>query len=142
MIENKLNMSNNNDVTTIGKTYLAESGFLYKVGLRNFGNLKILEEVALGTAVSFLCGIKVFDQEGVLLVDKKMNNRFYYEREKVRKIVLNELVDMLIEANKEDIQFNLTEVKMKISTHLKQAYYKSSYTALNNWAIELGILEN
>ena len=76
MIENKLDILNNNEVATIGKTYLADSGFLYKVGVRNFGSLKILEEVALGTGVSFLCGIKVFDQEGTLLIDKKMKNHF------------------------------------------------------------------
>ena len=40
MIENKLDILNNNEVATIGKTYLADSGFLYKVGVRNFGSLK------------------------------------------------------------------------------------------------------
>ena len=135
-------MSNNNDLTTIGKTYLADSGFQYKVGLRNFGSLKILEKVAFGTAVSFLCGIKIFDQKGVLLVDKKMNNHFYYEREKVRKVVLKELLDMLIEANKQNINFDLDEVKLKISKHLSHTYFKSSYEAINNWAIELGIFKN
>ena len=93
MTENKLEISNKNGLATIGENYIANSGFLYNVGVRNFGSLKIIEEVAFGTAVSFLCGIKVFDKDGVLLVDKKMNNGFYYEREKVRKIVLAELLN-------------------------------------------------
>ena len=141
MIENKLDILNNNEVATIGKTYLADSGFLYKVGVRNFGSLKILEEVALGTGVSFLCGIKVFDQEGTLLIDKKMKNHYYYEREEVRKVVLNELLHMLIEANKQNINFDLNEAKMKISAHLKHAYFNISYEAINKWAIELGIFK-
>ena len=69
-----------------------------------------------------------------------MNNGFYYEREKVRKIVLAELLDMLLEANKENINFDLDEARMKISVHLKQAYYESSYNSINNWAAELGII--
>lgn len=140
MTENKLEISNKNGLATIGENYIANSGFLYNVGVRNFGSLKIIEEVAFGTAVSFLCGIKVFNQDGVLLVDKKMNNGIYYEREKVRKIVLAQLLDMLIEANKENINFDLDEVRMKISVHLKQAYYESSYNSINNWAAELGII--
>lgn len=140
MTENKLEISNKNGLATMGENYIANSGFLYNVGVRNFGSLKIIEEVAFGTAVSFLCGIKVFDQDGVLLVDKKMNNGFYYEREKVRKIVLAQLLDMLIEANKENINFDLDEVRMKISVRLKQAYYESSYNSINNWAAELGII--
>ena len=140
MTENKLEISNKNGLATIGENYTANSGFLYNVDVRNFGSLKIIEEVAFGTAVSFLCGIKVFDQDGVLLVDKKMNNGFYYEREKVRKIVLAQLLDMLLEANKENINFDLDEARMKISVHLKQAYYESSYNSINNWAAELGII--
>ena len=87
MTENKLEISNKNGLATIGENYTANSGFLYNVGVRNFGSLKIIEEVAFGTAVSFLCGIKVFDQDGVLLVDKKMNNGFYYEKSIVVSIL-------------------------------------------------------
>jgi len=107
MKENKLSMVNNSGVLQIGEIYKAESGFKYNSGLRNFGSLKIVEDVARGTAVTFLCGIKVFDQEGTLIIDKKMNQRFHFEREQVRKIVLQELLGMLIEANKENINFDL-----------------------------------
>ena len=142
MKENKLSIINNNGVSQIGESYLAESGFRYTSGLRNFGSLKIVEDVAGGTAVTFLCGVKVFDEDGTLIIDKKMSNGVHFERERVRKIVLNELLDMLIEANKENINFDLNDAKMKINAHLKQAYFESSYKAINNWAVELGIFKN
>ena len=70
-----------------------------------------------------------------------MKNHYYYEREEVRKVVLNELLHMLIEANKQNINFDLNEAKMKISAHLKHAYFNISYKAINKWAIELGIFK-
>jgi hypothetical protein len=142
MKENKLILLNNNGVVQIGESYKADSGFKYNSGFRNFGSLKIVEDVAQGTAVTFLCGVKVFDKDGVLIIDKRMNQKFHFERELVRRIVLQELLNMLIEANKGNDNFNLMEAKMKISTHLKQAYFESSYKAINNWALEIGLYDN
>jgi hypothetical protein len=142
MKENKLILLNNNGVVQIGESYKAESGFKYNSGFRNFGSLKIVEDVAQGTAVTFLCGFRVFDKDGLLIIDKRMHQKFHFERELVRRIVLQELLKMLIEANKGNDDFNLIEARIKISEHLKQAYFQSSYKAINNWALEIGLYDN
>lgn len=142
MKENKLSILNNNGIIQIGKSYLAESGFKYNSGFRDFGSLKIVEDVASGTAVTYLCGIKVFDKNGTLVIDKKMSKQFHYEREQVRQVVLKELLTLLSIANKNNPDFNQDEARNKISEHLKLAYFKSSYKAINHWASELGIFDH
>jgi hypothetical protein len=131
---------NENGLTVIGEAFKAESGFNYASGFRDFGNLKIVEDVAGGTAVTFLCGIKVFDDKGTLIIDRKVAKGFHFEREAVRKIVLNELLKMLLEVHKDDKNFNKDEAKYKIDHYLKHAYYESSYIAISKWAKDLGIL--
>ena len=141
MSENKLSLLDNNGITVAGESHLAKSGFRYGSGVRDFGSLKIVEEFAQGTGVTFLCGIKVFDKEGTLIADKKMDRSFYYEREKVKKVVLHEILNTLIDANKENINFELDAARMKINALLNKAYFETSYNAINNWALELGIIE-
>ena len=137
-----LKINSENGLTIIGESFLAESGFKYASGFRNFGNLKIVEEVAGGNAVAFLCGVKVFDKEGTLIIDKKIKKGFHFEREAVRKIVLNELLSMLIDVNEQDENFDIENARHTIDHHLKQAYFESSYNAINAWALELGIINN
>jgi hypothetical protein len=141
MKENKLSLLNNNGVVQIGESYIAESGFRYNTGYRQFGSLKIVEEVARGNAITFLRGVKVFDKDGTLIIDKVMGEKFHFERELVRRLVLKELLNMLVEANKENNNFDVVEAKTKISKELKQAYFESSYRAINNWALELGLFD-
>jgi hypothetical protein len=142
MKNNILKIDGENGLTIIGDSFLAESGFKYASGFRNFGNLRIVEEVAGGTAVAFLCGIKVFDKEGTLIIDKRIEKGFHFEREAVRKIVLNELLSMLIDVNEQDENFDIENARRTIDYRLKQAYFESSYNAINTWALELGIISN
>lgn len=129
-------------LTIIGKPFIADSGFKYATGFRNFGSLRIVEEVAGGTAVAFLCGVKVYDKEGTLIIDKNIKNGFHFEREAVRKIVLNELLNMLIEVNQNNENFDIEQARTTIDLRLKQAYFESSYKAVNSWALEIGIIKN
>ena len=131
-----------NGLTVIGETFHAKSGFTYAAGFRNFGSLKIVEDIAAGTAVAYLCGIKVFDENGTLIIDRKMTNGFHFEREAVRRIVLNELLEMLSEVHDDNQKFDREEAKDKIDKHLKLAYYESSYSAISSWAKDLGIFKN
>ncbi|WP_027137216.1 hypothetical protein [Gaetbulibacter saemankumensis] len=129
-------------LTLIGDVFKAENGFNYASGFRNFGNLKIVEDIAAGTAVAYLSGIKVFDEKGTLIIDCKMAKGFHFEREAVRKVVLNELLKMLLEVHRDDKNFNKEAARVKIDHHLKQAYYESSYMAISSWAKDLGIFNN
>ena len=131
----KVNMENG--LSLIGDSYKAASGFEYASGYREFGNLSIIEEVGTGTAVTLLLGIKVLDKEGTLIIDKKLSGNNYYERELARKIVRDELVKMLSEANGNS--FDMVSAKKKIDELLKDAYYNTSYKAIIDWAFEIGI---
>lgn len=126
-------------LTFIGDRYKAQSGFLYASGYREFGNLNIVEDIALGTATTFLTAIRVYDKENVLIIDKRMEKRCYYERELARRIVVEELLKMLQEQNV--IDFDYDNAKKIINKQLNKAYYKRSYRSINTWAIELGILK-
>jgi len=126
-----------NGLTVVGDHYKAESGFSYASGYRQFGDLNIIEDIATGTAVSFLIGIKVFDKEGNLIIDKRMKKGCYYEREVARKTVHAELLNML--KNHKEGSLDYVNASSIIDQHLKQAYYSKSYAAINSWAIELGI---
>ncbi len=140
MKSTKLQISNikmENGLSLIGESYKAASGFVYASGHREFGNLSIIEEVGSGTAVTLLLEIKVFDKEGALIIDKKLNKNNYCERELTRKIVRLELVKMLSEANGNS--FDLVSAKKKIDELLHEAYYKTSYKAILKWASEIGI---
>jgi len=134
-ISKKPNMENG--LALIGDSYQAGSGFVYATGYREFGDLTIIEEVGTGTAVSLLLGVKVLDKEGVLIIDKKLDKNNYYERELARKIVRDELVKMLSEANENS--FDIVSAKKKIDELLNEAYYKTSYKAILKWASEIGI---
>lgn len=144
MENNLVTMSNNNKnlntgLTIIGDQYKAQSGFLYASGYRDFGDLKIIEDVASGTAVSLLIGIKVFDKEGILIIDKRMEKGCYYEREIARNIVLEELLKMLESQN--NTGFKYKKAKKVINKHLEQAYYNTSYKAITSWGEKLGIIK-
>jgi len=140
MEEGLAKKNNENGLTIIGNSFLAESGFKYASGYREFGSLKIVEDVAGGVAVAFLCGIKVYDKEGALIIDKNIEKGVHFEREVARRIVLNELLNMLIEVNQNNKNFDPENARTTIDFHLKQAYFESSYKAISNWALELGII--
>ena len=126
-----------NGLTVVGDTYKAPSGFVYASGFREFGSLTIVEDVATGTAVSYLTAVKVFDKDGNLIIDKRLKKSNFYERELARKIVMTELLNMLSSQNNSD--FDIKSTKAKINNLLIDAYYKTSYEAINRWAHEIGI---
>ncbi len=140
MESNLVKVNGENGLTILGDSYLAASGFKYASGYRNFGSLRIVEEVAGGKAIAFLCGLKVFDKDGTLIIDKKIEKGFHFEREAVRQIVLNELLKMLAGVNDHDENFEIESARRTIDHHLKQAYFESSYKAITTWAEELGII--
>ena len=137
-----VSIDNEKGLTIIGDTFTANSGFKYASGYRDFGSLKIVEDVAGGTGVAFLCGIKVYDKEGELIIDKNIEKGVHFEREVVRRIVLKELLNMLIDVNKNNEKFDIENARTVIDARLKEAYFESSYRAINIWALQLGIIKS
>ncbi len=113
--------------------FLAKSGFKYISGVRSFGDLNIVEEVASGTAVNYLCAVRVYDKAGVLLIDRKVEKGTYYEREKARNIAKEALLKILEDANANNPDFDLLKAHDAVDQHLKSGYYSQSYAAVNEW---------
>ena len=128
----------------IHDTFLSRnSGYNYLIGSRDFGKLKIIEELATGTAVKYLCGVKVFNENGELIIDKVAPKNTHYSREVVKKIVLKEMCKTLKKAlEKQDnvVAIDEKEMKEKIDDLLDSASYDESYKAVLNWASDIGII--
>lgn len=123
-----------------GESYLSASGFEYFGGERDFEGLKIVELICRGVGVEFLTRIRVFDQDGVLVVDIPVDNYVNYSRDVARQLVLDSLVDML---EKAALVLGKLFLKMivynQLDAKLKTAYYKESYNAILRWAASLDI---
>lgn len=134
------NVPDNETGLIIKDSLIANSGFNYQTGVRQFGDLKIVEGVSKGTASIFLTSVLVFDQDGSLIFDGEIRKLTNYSRETVRRLVLNGLMVMLRDAaekgNKCFDELNAYEV---IDQKLKSAYYEQSYKAVIRWAQEIGI---
>ena len=125
---------------TVIDSYEAASGFNYSIGVREFGDLIIVEEVGQGTAVSYLNGIRVFNKQKELVIDVKVKDNTHYSRETVRRLVRDELIKMLSKAAlKEGKSFDKTKAFETINSKLNDAYYEQSYQAVIEWAKEIGI---
>jgi hypothetical protein len=120
--------------------FTSSGGFNYLIGIRQFGDLTIVEDVAQGTAVTYLNGIRVFDGEKQLIIDIPVENNTHYSREAVRQLVMRELLDMLEKATKkEGKNYDRTGAQRIIDEKLEEAYYKQSYALILEWAQNIGI---
>lgn len=124
----------------VKNTYLAQSGFNYLTGVREFGTLKIVEGVSKGTASMLVNSVMVFDENNVLIFDADIKRMTSYSREKVRQIILDGMINMIregCEAN--DKYFDELEAYEMLDKKLKLVYFRESYEAALNWASEIGI---
>lgn len=126
---------------TIKDSFLAKSGFRHDVGVRQFGDLKIIEGVSKGTASIFLNSIIVLDQNGNLIFDAEVERYTNYSREKVRRYVLEGLITMLREATEAEGEFfDELDARERLEDKLKAAFYEQSYKAVIKWAKRIGIM--
>jgi len=108
--------------------------------VRPLGDLIIVEQVAHGTAVSYLNGILVLDKDENLIIDLKAPQNTHYSREIARKMVLEGLLEMLEEAAKQHGRtYNKEEALKKINKKLSDAYYKQSHISILDWAETIGV---
>lgn len=141
-MENKLSIFNKETSITNHSTglsvnpndsFLAKSGFRYISGVRQIGDLNVIENVANGTAVTFLNGVQIYNKEGVLIAEKKAPMGTHYEREVARQLAKEKLLEILQDANKNNPEFDIIKAEEVINEHLKDGYYSQSYQAANDW---------
>jgi hypothetical protein len=136
---NGQNMKKDNDtgLTLFGAQIISRSGFEISNGFRLFENLVIVESKAKGVGVEFLSGVKIFDKDGKLIIDKSLEKGTRYERSKVVEVVKSSLLRMLSEASVNNPNFDICQAESIINEKLKTAYYKESYDAINSWYNDL-----
>lgn len=136
----KRNSSDTETGLTVKNKYLAKSGFNYMTGIREFGNLKIVEGVSKGTASILVNSVMVFDQNNVLIFDADIPRYTSYSREKVRQMVMEGMINMLREScDANDKYFDELQAYQLLDQKLKLVYFRESYEAALNWANEIGI---
>jgi hypothetical protein len=124
----------------VKNNYLAQSGFNYLTGVREFGKLRIVEGVSKGTASMLLISVMVFDQHNVLIYDAEIPRMTSYSREKVRQLVLEGMISMLRESCEVNGKcFDELQAYEMLDKKLKLVYFRESYEAAINWADEIGI---
>jgi len=132
-----LKKDNETGLTIFGNQIVSRSGFEISNGFRMFENLVIVESKAKGVGVEFLSGIKIFDKNGKLIIDKSVEKGTRYDRGKVLEIVKSSLLRMLSEASASNPNFDICQAEGIINEKLKSAYFKESYEAITNWYNEL-----
>ena len=124
----------------VKNNYLAQSGFNYLTGAREFGKLRIVEGVSKGTASMLLISVMVFDQNNVLIYDAEIPRMTSYSRERVRQMVLEGMINMLRESCEVNGKcFDELQAYEMLDKKLKLVYFSESYEAAINWADDLGI---
>lgn len=128
---------NGSDIETglgIEGTFKSDTGLEFLAGVREFENLRIVEGVYKGTGNITLTSLMVFDLDGTLIYDAKIERQTSYSRELARRIVLKGLIAMLSEAAKRaNSPFNSTKTQELLDEKLKLAYFERSYDAVLKW---------
>jgi len=140
IIEHKEIKSDTTTGLSIIGTHTGVTGFKHNLGLRQFGDLTIAESIAQGVGVTYLSGVQVYDKNSQLIIDVPVANGVKYSREVVRKLVLKALFRMLKDAAADGGKsFDERATRELIDTKLRHAYYEQSYSAVMEWAKEIGV---
>lgn len=126
----------------IYESYTALSGFKYMVGIREMGDLLILEQIAEGTACTFLCGVLIYQNETKKLIKEiEVEKNIRYTRAKALEIVREALLDILLESVfSEGLEMNTESANRQISEMLDHCYFDQSRMTILNWARSIGII--
>lgn len=127
----------------IYQSYTANSGLSYMVGVREMSDLLIVEQIAEGTACTFLCGINIYHKQNKELIKEiTVERNTYYSREFVIGLVHRALLSMLVDVNtKEDTQIDIVCANEFIMDALDKCYFEKSRNAIINWAKVIGIIK-
>jgi hypothetical protein len=119
---------------------ITKSGFVSRQGIRQYGELQIIEGVASANGTIFLNSIIVKDKNGKLLFDADVKRSTFYTREKTRELVLHGLIGILRDgAEANGYSFDEIDAYNKLDKNLKATYFTESYDAMINVARNIGI---
>lgn len=124
----------------VRNSFVSATGFTALEGIRNFGTVIIREGVLKGVGVIYLTGVRVFNAQDVLLLDITFDRFTPYSRERVRSVVLSELVQLLSDsAQQQGYSLDVTQAWEKLNRELNLVFYADSYRAILTLAAEWGV---
>jgi len=145
IIENNSKPIGKSDTTglNIYNSFKASSGFNYMVGMREINDLLIIEQVAEGTAITYLSGILLYHKPNKQLIKEiKVKKGVRYSRQVVVNLVSKSLLEFLIHASKvEKANLNVKVAKQFINESLDCCYFELSRKTVLEWAKSVGILK-
>lgn len=126
------------------QSYTANSGLNYIVGMREMQDLLIVEQIAEGTACTFLCGILIYHKgTKTLLKEIEIDRNIHYSREKVMVIVQKALIQVLGNAcGNDNTKIDLQSANEFLSEALEKCYFENSRKTIIDWAKSVGIIKN
>ena len=126
------------------QSFTATSGFNYFVGARNLNGLMIVEQIAEGTACTYLCGISIRNQADSTLLSEIQIPRFTrYTRDKVVKYVRKSVLDLLVSSvEKTGNKIDLKAATKMVDDMLDTCYFERSRASIIDWARTHGIIKN
>lgn len=129
---------------SVYKSFTANSGFNYMVGVREVQDLLIVEQIAEGTGCTYLCGILIYHKDNrELLKEITVPRNVHYTRIKVMEMVQNSIIELLEETcKKSSIDFDKERAYHFVNTVLDNCYFEDSRKTILAWARSLGILKN
>lgn len=121
---------------SVYQSYTANSGLNYIVGMREMQDLLIVEQIAEGTACTFLCGILIYHKETkTLLKEIEIDRNVNYSREKVVTLVHKALLQVLSNASgKEYTSIDMQSANEFLSEALDKCYFENSRKTIIDWA--------
>jgi hypothetical protein len=129
---------------TVYKSFTANSGFNYMVGVREVQDLLIVEQIAEGTGCTYLCGIIIYHKENrELLKEITLPNGVHYTRTKVVGMVQKSIIELLEETCKKDkIDFDREHAQRFVNEIIDNCYFEASRKSILSWARTAGIIKN
>lgn len=127
---------------SVYESYIAGSGFNYMVGIREMRDLLIVEQIAEGTACTFLCGIRIYHKRTMAIIDEiEVERNTHYSREKVMKLVQNSLIQLLRSACiKANTELDMDSANEFLNEALDKCYFENSRKTVLEWAKSVGII--
>lgn len=129
---------------SVYKSFNANSGFNYMVGVREVQDLLIVEQIAEGTGCTYLCGILIYHKTNrELLKEITVPRNVHYTRIKVMEMVQNSIMELLEETCKKDgIEFDKAHAQSFVNEIIDNCYFEASRKIILSWARTVGILKN
>ncbi|MCS6968738.1 MAG: hypothetical protein NZM39_09140 [Bernardetiaceae bacterium] len=116
---------------TLKDSFISPSGFCLFTGEREVQGLKIEEGIAQGVGITYLCSLRIIESSSGIIISEKCFKDVTYNRDKVRKLVKEELVKQIQSGlSRNGYSYEEKKIHDLVDSLLNKAYYQQSDKAL------------